>query len=706
MLKIYLWVTGFLCMWALNGPAMGAPEYVRVTPEKNDIAVKDGASGKVLFTDADALKAFEWAMMNSPITVIGEGTYKINSPVSIPRPGISLIIDEKAVVNLNINDLPRIRPYGPWIPVIYNQGQDNVTVVNLGTLRGQPKSNGTAILYDGRQDGKFGIRGGRIVSSGMQELHPTVGTLVTLADCEAVEIPLVVSDAYRNTPMHAEGCKDLRIGLVTALPRPSIRPITLAGRNEGSHIRKVVATQPLDQAVLVRNSPGTVVEETHIIGDPLKYVKVFHVHEYGPNGGRFTQRPFLPNSEGSKALKETIINRKIKAWPQTVEIVGFPESLPRFSVHVTLDAEFMDGGATERVIDQVYHLDLLSGEDFAKAPEFLFVSNKGKQVQARGGKSGKVRFESKDPREVLEWAMANSPITILEAGSYVVVGTVTVPRDNVSLIISEGAELIQDPHILIDVMPGGRGGYRPLLHNPGHDHVEIINFGTLRAYTGMRGVGIHVDGRKDGELGIDGGLIFATGHIYADDAIWVVDTKNIRIPLLSFKGYGNAPLALEGCEDMEIGILAALMGDAAFENEAVDFNSFSQRVHIGLVIGMTPAEEVVDVNNSPNCIVDEIRVYRSPRDVVPVRVFDHPDDDLRGVTARASKRPFIRYSGEAISRKEVILEKDVLEWSKTVQVTPLAETLPRVVIKTNVDAVFADQTKEHIFDETLTLDLK
>ncbi|HMP76707.1 MAG TPA: hypothetical protein PKE12_10475 [Kiritimatiellia bacterium] len=684
--------------------ASDAAEYVRVTLEKDAVAAKDPVSGKILFQDADALQVFEWAMMNHPVTVIGTGLYRIAEPVRIPRAGISLVIDQDAEIRLDIDALPRVRPYAPWIPVIYNQRHDDVTVVNLGTLRGQPKSGGTAILYDGRADGEHGLRGGRIVSTGMQGLHPPVSAIATLVDCAEVEIPMLISDGYRNVPLELEGCKDVRVGLVTAVPRASARPITLLGRNEGTQVRKVVATQPLDQAVLVRNSTGTVVEESILVGDPMAYVKLFHVHEYGPGGGRFTRRPFIPDSEGSKALKETIVNRKVKEWPQSVTVVGFPGSLPRFSVHVELDAVFEDG-ESERVIDQVYDLELLGGEDFASAPEFLFVSAASGEVTARGGRSGKVRFESADPRETIEWAMANSPITVLEAGTYVVPGTVTIPRDNVSLIISEGAELVQDPAILIDVMPGGRGGYRPLIHNPGHDHVEIINFGTLRAHQGLRGVGIHVDGRKEGELGIDGGLIFATGRIFADDAVWVVDAKNIRIPLLSFKGYGNAPLAIEGCEDMEIGILAALMGSDAFENEALDFNSFAQRVHIGLVIGTTPAEEIVDVNNSRDCVIDEIRVYRSPRDVMPVRVFDHPPEDTRGAVSRASKRPFMRYSGEAVSRREEIVEKVVSAWDKSVAVKPIHATFPSVEIHAGLAAKFEDGGEMRLVDESLTLNL-
>ncbi len=686
----------------LTGAAHAA-ERIVVTAENGGAVAREAGASTALFQHADPRLVIEWAMRNAPLTVIESGVFRITEPVRVPRPNIALVIGEQAEIELDIDALPRVRPYAPWTPVIYNPSNDNVTIVNLGALRGQPKSGGVGILYDGRAGGAHGLRGGRIVSTGMQDIRPGLGGIAALVDCEDVEIPMLVSDGYRNVPLELEGCRNTRIGLVTAAPRASPRPVTLLGRNEETHIRKVVAAQPLDQAVLVRNSTGTVVDESVIVGDPLQFVKLFHVHEYTPGSGRFTQRPHIPDSEGSRAVKESIINRKVAEWPQTVALVDFPRSLPRVVVDVTLDAVFTDGDR-ERILEERHELDLLPGEDFSRAPEPMFVSGENGVIRVRGGRSGETRFTSADAREALHWAMANSPITILEPGVYTVPGTVTIPRPNVSLLILEGAELTQDPNIVIDVMPGGRGGYRPLIHNPGHDHVEIIHLGTLRAHTGMRGVGIHMDGRREGTLGINGGLIFATGNIVADDAVWVVDAQNIRIPFLSFKGYGNAPLALEGCEDMEIGTLTALMGDAAFENEALDFNSYCQRVKIGRVIGTTPAEEIVDVNNSRDCVIDEIRVYRSPRDVMAVRVFDHPPDDTRGAVARASLRPFVRFSGDAVSRRETIIEKGVTGWSKRVDVAPIAVTFPLLNVRFKLDAQLEDGAIT-VADETLSLKL-
>jgi hypothetical protein len=706
-----------LCVLILTGTALAESDIVLISQDAGGVYAKARHTGETLYQDADALKVLTWAMTNHRITVVGRGTYKIAAPISIPRPGVSLVIDEGATVDLAFEGLSGKGPFAPRVPVIYNQGHDDVTVINLGNIVGQARTRGTGIFDDGRKDGDHGIKGGRIVHAGMlgwtdqTGSRPSVHVVASLADCQSVQVPLLFGDGYRSGQLEAEGCKDLDIGLVTAAPRASNGPVTLTGLNEDTRVRRLVATQPMGSGVLVRNSPRTIVDDVRVYGDPMAFVKIFHIHEYGPYNARFTQRPFFLDSEGSRAVKESIVNQKVKDWPQTVSLVDFPQSLPNLKVKVALDAVFEDGGS-ERVIDKVYDLDLLSATDFEQAPEFLFITTDGATVRAVGGKSNSVRFEDADARVVIEWAMANAPITVLQDGVYTVPGVITVPRENISLVIGQGAELRQDPAIEPPTMAGDRGGYRPLIHNPGHDHVEIVNLGTLRPYSAHRGVAIHFDGRTDrtvdrktfiesgreGGLNLDGGIIFATGPMYADDVVWVVDAKNVRIPLLLSRGYSNAPLALEGVEDMKIGTLAALMGDQAFENEAVDFNSFCQRIHIELVIGTTPTEEVVDINNSRDCVIDEVRVFRTSRDVMPVRFHNWPDRQGRSPKLM-SQRPEVSDSDGTVLHSQTIVEKPVRQWTKSVQVSPLAQTLPLVKISTLLTVTYEDGTEEEVVKE-------
>jgi len=700
----------FLVATAAIAGAEGRSGYILVSADADTVCAIDGKTGKILFGDPDLLKVLEWAMMNSRITVLGGGTYAITNPISIPRPGVALIIDESAIVRLDYDSVPRDRPSKPRIPVIYNQGHDDVKVVNLGRLYGKPGRDGRGIFFDGRSDGDYGINGGCIVDAGIDEAGDQPDAfcgraLLDLVDCVNVEIPLLFGDGYKVYPVIAEGCRNLDIGTVVSSPRPSNRPVNLNGMNTGTKVRRLIAAVTMGQSgVLVRSSPNTIVHQVSLYGNPLKHLKAVHVHEYGLGGSRFTQRPHIDASDGARALKTTIVQSKIKSWPQSVALEDFPGSLPDLKVKVKLSA-ICAGNTEEVIIDKIYDLSLLSAEEYVDSPRPVFIFADGDISRAENSETGKVLFENADAKEVIEWAMNNSPITVLQKGVFTVDKEVVVPRENVSLIINKEAELGQDPEIIPDPMPGGRGGYRTLIHNPGHDNVKVINFGTLRPYDRKRGVAIHFDGRSEGKLGIDGGLIFSTGMMYADDVVWVVDSKNIRIPLLIGRGYGNAPLALEGVEDTEIGIIAALMGDKAFENEAIDFNSYCRNVRVDLVVGTTPTEEVIDINNSPDCIIKEVRVYRSPGDAMSVRVDNWPEwkKDHRNLV---TLMPLIYNSEGTVLHNERKVEKEVVEWVKSLEVSPLSETLPRIEMKARLQAVFEDGTRQVVLDETFELNIR
>lgn len=705
---------GLLCLLAILTVCAtahsGEEEYILVTGKGRVIEARDGRTGKTLFKHEDPLQTLDWAMMNSRITVLGGCEYIITNSIPIPRPNIALIIDKDAAIRLDPDLIPQIRPAKPLAPAIYNGGHDNVTVINLGSLTVNVRRAGRGVFFDGRSEGSHGIDGGRIIDAGLSGTPGAAGTLcgrrfASLADCANVEVPLLFGDGYQVNQLRAEGCKDLKIGTVVATSRPSKRPVTLNGMNYGTSIDRIIAATTMGQAgVLVKSSPGTKLNEAHLFGIPTESLKIIHCHEYGPSRGgtRFTLRPHIEVSEGTKALKSSISHKQIKSWPQSLELVDFPDSLPNLKIKFKLSA-ICTCNTEEVVVDETFDFTLLDPEKYTEAPEPVFVYSGKDSVYAKGLKTGERLYEGKYAGDVIEWSMAKSPITVLQEGVLTVTQEVVVPRADVSLIVNENAELRQDPDIIPATMPGGRGGYRTLLHNPGHDNVKVFNFGTMRAYNQKRGVAIHFDGRNDGEIGIDGGLIFSSGLMCADDVTWVVDAKNIRIPLMIGRGYGNSPLAFEGVEDSEIGILAALMGCQAFENEALDFNSYCKRVRVGLVIATTPAEEILDINNSPNCIFEDVRVYRSHGDVAPLRVDDWPEwkQDYRNML---TEMPWAYHSRGSSCENSRIVEKKVAQWIKSVDITPLEKTLPGLELKLRLEAVYKDGTRELLYDEPYKLD--
>ena len=249
-----------------------------------------------------------------------------------------------------------------------------------------------------------------------------------------------------------------------------------------------------------------------------------------------------------------------------------------------------------------------------KAGNYILVSRKGGVTYAKSVKTKETLFEHSDPRQVIEWAVGNGDITVLEPGTYTITDAVRVSRSDVSLIIKEGATLR---------MPRGTGSsyvseygadYYPLIYVAPSDvftrsskleNVSIINFGTLEACgktdkkTKRWGGGacIIYDGRKwERTCGIVGGTIFSSGVMKGcrGAALWILDCKKTEIPLMCAENYGNGLVAGEGCEDLNIGILAGLAGEKAEENETIDLNYFNRNIRIRTVIGSSPSEEVVE----------------------------------------------------------------------------------------------------------------
>ena len=251
--------------------------------------------------------------------------------------------------------------------------------------------------------------------------------------------------------------------------------------------------------------------------------------------------------------------------------------------------------------------------------KYILVSKAGDITYAKSAKTKKTLFEHSDPRQVIEWAVENSDITILEPGIYTVNDAVRISKSNVSLIIKEGATLRMPKGTGSSFVSEYGGNYYPLIYVAPSDvftrsskieNVSVINFGTLEA-SGRTpkemkiwggGACIIYDGRKwDRTCGLTGGTIFSTGTLTGSRGatLWILDSKGTKIPLM----------AAEGCEDLDIGIVAGLAGEKAEENETIDLNYYNQNVHMDLIIGSAPSEEVVDINNSINCTVDKIVGY-------------------------------------------------------------------------------------------------
>lgn len=354
--------------------------------------------------------------------------------------------------------------------------------------------------------------------------------------------------------------------------------------------------------------------------------------------------------------------------------------------------------------------------------KYILVSQAGDLTYAKSAKTKKTLFEHSDPKQVIEWAIENCDITVLEPGIYTVNDAVRISKSNVSLIIKEGATLRMPKGTTSSYVSEYGADYYPLIYvAPGDvfsrnrilENVSVINFGTLEASgktdkekTGRWGGGacIIYDGRKwDRTCGLIGGTIFSAGGDLREErgaALWILDSKGIEIPLMCAEGYLNGLVGAEGCENLNIGILAGLAGEKAQENETIDLNYFNRNVHIDLAIGSSPSEEIVDINNSINCTVENIVGYGNKNQM---KLFGTSTYAITGAWM-TMKNPIMESSG-VVAKNQKVVDKKVKNYRQVVEVPELPESLPNFTVKAKLIVEFEDGTQEVAYDKTIPINL-
>lgn len=343
---------------------------------------------------------------------------------------------------------------------------------------------------------------------------------------------------------------------------------------------------------------------------------------------------------------------------------------------------------------------------------YALVAKSGESTQILDVKSREKLFESTDSREAIEWALLNRPITVISAGIYSLSAHVSIPRSNVSLVIAENAELITERDAKVIKLSESHGGYYPQIYNGGHDNVNVINFGTLNPDIHKAGgeedtvnVCIMYDGRSDGENGISGGIIFSCGQLLTTgDAAWIVDSENIRVPLMWSRTTCNT-LAIEGGDHIRLGTIAELnnvgrpRGQGRPGNEAIDLNSYCHDVQCELAIGTAPLEETVDVNNSTDCIFEEVRAYGQCNRLYKFTTY-------KPHQRRLTQKGYIDNSeGTVFKKKGDYRHLVVKAWKTEFQVEDLLENLPIVQVTAKLTGEFENHPTEEVLNETFTINL-
>ncbi|NQT38569.1 MAG: hypothetical protein HQ581_13820, partial [Planctomycetes bacterium] len=78
-----------------------------VSKQGDQTVVRKMNGDKVLFQNKDAQLAVEWAMGNARTTLVQAGKYVVNDSVDAPRDGVTLIIGQGAVIEMNLDADPK-----------------------------------------------------------------------------------------------------------------------------------------------------------------------------------------------------------------------------------------------------------------------------------------------------------------------------------------------------------------------------------------------------------------------------------------------------------------------------------------------------------------------------------------------------------------------------------------------------------------------
>ncbi len=276
----------------------------------------------------------------------------------------------------------------------------------------------------------------------------------------------------------------------------------------------------------------------------------------------------------------------------------------------------------------------LAAERDPSYPRLTVVKAKeGDALTVRAPEEGRVR-RFREAERAIEWGLAHTRTMVVSEGRYGLTGRVEIPRPRVTLIIGKDATLrVADDADLADwpVLEGAQDDlFRQLLYNRGHDGVRIVNVGLLVAPPVSRdkprhnsSAAIWFDGCQGGGSGIDGGLVYSPGAIEGEGyghAVAIHDAERVRVPFVYGKSIDQAVLWLEGCRRCSVGTVVNLAA-ATEEGETVDMNAWNEHVVIDTVVGVGPrpgADQVLDVNASPDNLVNQVVGVRGTKNMVSV----------------------------------------------------------------------------------------
>jgi len=330
--------------------------------------------------------------------------------------------------------------------------------------------------------------------------------------------------------------------------------------------------------------------------------------------------------------------------------------------------------------------------------ETVLISSQGDQTVVRPFEGDRILFKNADPQLAIEWGLANARTTVVLAGKYVVSDCIDIPREDVTLIINQGAEISLNPETEHKADIGFRSrrpGYWqivPLVYNHGHHNVRVIHLGTLvhsvwqEEQRGKQTFPIVFDGRNDKRTcGVEGGLLLVAGS--AAQSCLLLDSRGVHVPLFaldyaSLESGLDGVLTLEGCEDCRLGMIVNLAPKpGSTTGETVDLNSRNRGIAIERLVGER-SNEIIDCNES-HATVDEIVSIGKPQKLLT---------SSKGSGPRWTSKP--QTGSVSLDVKQKTILEDAAGVALRLDVPTLPDALPRFTVRATVEVTLKDGSKK------------
>lgn len=338
----------------------------------------------------------------------------------------------------------------------------------------------------------------------------------------------------------------------------------------------------------------------------------------------------------------------------------------------------------------------LSAEQISWKQETVLVSGQGGQTVVRSLVDDKILFRNADPQLAVEWALANARTAVVMAGRYVVSDSIDIPREDVTLIIGQGAEISLNPKTEhktdIGFRPAGSWHLVPLIYNR-RNNVRVIHLGKLvhsvwqDTKPAKQTFPIVFDGRNENRTcGVEGGLLLVAGS--AGQSCLLLDARGVHVPLVTLDSDSSmdAVLTLEGCENCRLGMIVNLAPEPGGKTgETIDLNSSNRRITIERLVGER-SQEIIDMNGS-HADVREIVSVGKPQKFLCFCVGSGP---------RWTSRP------RAADRLDVwnasVLE-DASAVRRLIEAPKLPDALPCFAVKATIEVTLKDGSKKEYTKE-------